>query len=342
MGKDAFITEPRKVEIRDCEVGVISENEVKIKTLFTGFSSGTEMSVYRGTAPFYRKRFDSDLHLFLESNEVWNYPICYGYINVGEVIELGSKVTSLQKEDIVFSYQPHQTESIVKASDATKLPKDIEPILGIFIANINTTFNGILDSRINLGETVTIFGCGLLGQLLIQQAKLSGAGQIIAIDMLDKRLDIASRSGADITLNPTKEKDIALEIRGLTNNIGSDVVIDVSGSDKALHEAIRTAAFQGTVVAMSWYQGGASSLFLGDEFHHNRVTIRCSQAGSIDPTLSHRWNNQRRINTVLKLLKILKLRELISHRFDFSKITSAYELIDQHPEEVLQVIVEYS
>jgi len=96
------------------------------------------------------------------------------------------------------------------------------------------------------------------------------------------------------------------------------------------------------VVAMSWYQGGAPNLFLGDEFHHNRITIKCSQAGSTDPALSNRWNDQRRINTVLKLLNILKLKELISHRFDFSEIASAYELIDQHPEEVLQVIVEYS
>lgn len=341
MAKAAFITGPQKVEIRDYRVGVISENEIKIKTLFTGFSSGTEMNIYRGTAPFYRKKFNRDLHLFLESNEVWNYPIRYGYINVGKVIELGSKVTSLQKGDIVFSYQPHQTESIVKASDVIELPKDIDPVLGVFIANINTTFNGILDSHINLGETVTIFGCGLLGQLLIQQAKLSGAGQIIAIDILDKRLDIALASGADIVLNPTKEKDIALKIRGLTNNIGSDVVIEVSGSDKALNEAIRTTALQGTVVAMSWYQGGASNLFLGDEFHHNRVTIKCSQAGRVDPALSYRWNTQRRINTVLKLLKILKLKELISHRFNFTEITSAYQLIDQHPEEVLQVVVEY-
>lgn len=342
MAKAAFITGPRKIEIRDYEVGVVHENEVKVRTLFTGFSSGTEMSIYRGTAPFYRKKFDPNLRLFLESNEVWNYPIRYGYINVGKVMELGSKVTSLQKEDVIFSSQSHQTESIVKASDATKLPKDVDPVLGVFIANVNTTFNGILDSHINLGETVTIFGCGLLGQLLIQQAKLSGAAQIIAIDMLDKRLDIALASGADIVLNPTKEKDIALKIRRLTNNIGSDVVIDVSGSDKALNEAIRTAAFQGTVVAMSWYQGGASNLFLGDEFHHNRITIKCSQAGSVDLTLSHRWNDQRRINTVLKLLKILKLKELISHRFDFTEIASAYELIDQHPEEVLQVAVEYS
>lgn len=342
MVRAVFITGPKKAEIRDYQVGVISEEEVKIKTLFTGFSSGTEMNIYRGTAPFYRKKFDPDLHLFLESDEVWSYPIRYGYINIGKVMELGSKVTSLQKEDVIFSYQPHQTESIVKVSDAIKLPKDIDPVLGVFIANINTTFNGILDSHINLGETVTIFGCGLLGQLLIQQAKLSGAAQIIAIDILDKRLDIALASGADIVLDPKKEKDIALKIRGLTNNIGSDVVIDVSGSDKALNEAIRTTAFQGTVVAMSWYQKEASNLFLGDEFHHNRVTIKCSQAGSVDLTLSHRWNDQRRINTVLKLLEILKLKELISHRFNFTEIVSAYELIDQHPEEVLQVVVEYS
>ena len=63
---------------------------------------------------------------------------------------------------------------------------------------------------------------------MIQQAKLSGAGQAIAVDMINKRLEIACRSGADILLNPKKEKDIALKIRRLTNNIGSDVVIDAT------------------------------------------------------------------------------------------------------------------
>ena len=242
---------------------------------------------------------------------------------------------------MVLTSQPHQTESVVNADDVVKLSEDIDPLLGIFIPNVSTTFNGILDSHINFGETVTVFGCGLLGQLLIQQTKLSGAGQVIAVDMIDKRLEIASLSGADILLNPKKEKDIVLKIRRLTSNIGSDVVIDVSGSDKALHEAIRTTAFQGTVVAMSWYQGGASNLLLGEEFYHNRITIKCSQTGSIDPALSTRWNHQRRMSMVLKLLKTLKLRESISHRFSFSDIASAYKLIDQNPEEVLQVVVEY-
>jgi len=341
MAKAAFITALREVQIRDYEAGVVQENKVKVKTLFTGFSHGTEMNVYRGTASFYRKRFDPDLRLFLETDKVRDYPIRYGYINVGEITELGGEVARVQKGDMVLTFQPHQTESVVNADDVVKLSKDIDPLLGIFIPNLSTTFNGILDSHINLGETVTVFGCGLLGQLLIQQAKLSGAGQVIAVDMIDKRLDIASLSGADILLNPKKEKDIALKIRRLTSNIGSDVVIDVSGSDKVLHEAIRTTAFQGTVIAMSWYQGGASDLFLGEEFHSNRITIKCSQTGSVDVALTHRWNNQRKLNTVLKLLKTLKLKELVSHRFSFADIASAYKLIDQHPEEVLQVVVEY-
>ena len=70
MAKAVFITAPKEVQIRDYEVEVVQENEVKVKTLFTGFSHGTEMNVYRGTAPFYRKKFDPDLRLFLETDKV--------------------------------------------------------------------------------------------------------------------------------------------------------------------------------------------------------------------------------------------------------------------------------
>ena len=109
------------------------------------------MNIYRGTAPFYRKKFDPNLHLFLESGKAWNYPIRYGYINVGKVTELGKKVTSLQKEDIVFSYQPHQTESIVKVSDAIKkirlLSKKRAPASYVYVVDDTNVLLGVINMR---------------------------------------------------------------------------------------------------------------------------------------------------------------------------------------------------
>ena len=80
-----------------------------------------------------------------------------------------------------------------------------------------------------------------------------------------------------------------MEIRKLTNNRGADVAIEVSGNYKALNEAIRSVAPQSTVISMSFYQGESKQIYLGEEFHHNWINIKCSQAGMINRVLSPRW-----------------------------------------------------
>ncbi len=224
----------------------------------------------------------------------------------------------------------------------TKLPEGTDPQAGVFLANLNTTFNGILDADLHPCECVVVFGQGVLGQLVVQWAKLSGALPVIAIDLLDKRLDLSQRvSGADLVFNAAQTSDVAKAVRDVTGNRGADIVFELSASDRALNEAIRTACYNGKVMVMSWYPGALPNVFLGREFHHNRIQLRCSQVGGIRPELSHRWNKARRMEAVLDMLPRLCLKELITHVVDCREAASAYELVDQHPEEVLQVVLKY-
>jgi len=130
-------------------------------------------------------------------------------------------------------------------------------------------------------------------------------------------------------------------IRQHTGGIGADVTIEASGSPDALDDAIKTSAFQGTVVVVSWYGTKPVTLSLGEEFHRNRIRIKSSQVSHLDPALTPRWSIERRRNLALQLLSELCLTDLISHVYHFTEAQQAYEEIDRHPEEVLQVILKY-
>jgi threonine dehydrogenase-like Zn-dependent dehydrogenase len=180
---------------------------------------------------------------------------------------------------------------------------------------------------------------GIVGQLIVQLAKRSGAGAVIAVDMLENRLEKARESGADVVLNPKEAGDIALKVRALTANRGADVVFEASTSTQALHEAIRTVYPSGTVYATSFYRGEARGLFLGDEFHH--LNARIVSSGCIPNDVRPRWNEQRWQEALQSTLPHLKLKHLISHEMSLTEAQQAYDLIDKHPHDVMQVIFSY-
>ncbi len=346
----AVYTAPKTLEVREHEsIEILGENQVRVKSLFSGISHGTEMGVYRGVAPFFSKQYDPAIRLFVPANaqDTWQYPIrsCdpgvwyLGYSVCGEVIETGDKVTTLSVGDKVYINASHQSEHCVDADKAVKLPNSLDPRYGVFITNLMTAFNGILDSDIKLGDVVVIMGQGVIGQLTAQLAKLSG-GIVYVVDTIDKRLEASTKIGADETFNPMTRDDIASVIREKTSGRGADIVIDATGSSKALQQAIRIAAPESKVIALSWYQGD-SVINFADEFHHNRITIRCSQANFTRPDFAHIWTFERKLEFCTSLLSKLDLETLITNEYPFEQIQTAYEKIDTHPEEIIQCVLSY-
>jgi 2-desacetyl-2-hydroxyethyl bacteriochlorophyllide A dehydrogenase len=337
------MTGPRQMHLVEDVLPEPGDGQVELRSLYSAISHGTEMNVYRGVAPMWSMQRDAKTGLFLPSDQPqWHYPMRYGYACVAEVSKLGANVGNLQKGDRVFCYVPPQTAHVLPAGAVIKLPANVAPDEGIFLANINTTFNGILDADLHPQECVVVFGQGVLGQLAVQWAKMQAASPVIAVDMIDRRLQIAkSVSGADLTMNPAQVEDIALAVHKLTDNRGADAVFELSASDRALNEAIRTVCYNGKVMVMSWYAGALPNVYLGREFHHNRVQLICSQVGNIRPELSHRWSVARRMQAALALMPRLRLKELITQTVNYREAASAYELVDQHPEEVLQVVLCY-
>jgi 2-desacetyl-2-hydroxyethyl bacteriochlorophyllide A dehydrogenase len=291
------------------------------------------MLVYRGQVP-------EDLGLDLPTLQgSFQFPIKYGYASVGQVTEAGKNVRQLDVGDLVFVHHPHQTEYVVPASMPVKLPRDLPPEPGVLYANAETAINVLLDAHPRLGERLVIFGQGVVGLLVTQLAKRTGAANVIAVDQVERRRDLARDIGADAVLSP--DGQLPEIVRGMTEGQGADIVVEASGNPSALAQAIDCVAPEGTVVICSWYGTKPVSVSLGGRFHRGRIRLVSSQVGSIDPCLSARWSRARRAKLTLDLLPQLKLAELITHCVPFARAAEAYELVDTQPGETVQVVLTY-
>ena len=336
----AVLTGPRKVEVREVEVAAPGPDEVQVATLFTGISAGTEMNVYRGTAPQWELHRDPATKLFSRSKSPdWTYPFVYGYANVGRVVAVGDGVTSRSPGDVVFSYMPHQTLVVTGADSTVIVPRGVEPKYAVLNANLNTALNGVLDARPLIGDAVVVSGLGVIGLLVTQLVRRAGAGLVVGVDGLESRRRLATRLGADAVLDP--KDGVAEQVRRLTNNRGADIVLEVSGAPPALNEAIRTAGFAARVIAISWYRGSFESLSLAGEFHHNRPRIISSQVGSMNPELGPLWDLARRQDVVSDLLGRLELAPLFTHEFPLDRAPEAYAAVDQTADGLVQCVLTY-
>jgi threonine dehydrogenase-like Zn-dependent dehydrogenase len=350
------IAGPRQLDVLARRLPDPGPDDVLVQTLSSGISHGTEMNVYRGLAPQWTKRYDRALRLFLPADakapplpergywtaadDHWGYPLAYGYANVGRVVAIGSAVDRLREGDLVYAYQPHQSAYVAPARSVVRLPELANPAIGVLFSNLNTAYGGVLDADVRIDDTVVVFGQGLVGLLVTQFLRRGAARRLITVEMIPARQRLSVQLGADACLDPA-HVDVALAVREMTGGRGADVVIEASGSYAALQEAIRTAAPNTTVVALSWYGGTGGALALSDEFHHNRITLRSSQVGGIAPELSATHSLARRTEQIMAWFGELSLDPLLTTSIPFEAAADAYRLIDERSDEAIQVALQY-
>jgi 2-desacetyl-2-hydroxyethyl bacteriochlorophyllide A dehydrogenase len=307
--------------------------EVRIRSITSAISHGTEMLVYRGEVP-------ADLPLDLPTFAGdFSFPIKHGYATVGRVLDAGAGVEHLSPGDLLFVHHPHQETFAVPADLPVRLPDGTDPTVGLFFANLETALNVVHDTPLHLGETALVFGQGVVGLLVTQLLKRAGADRVLAVEPIERRRELALEVGADAALEPGE--DLLERVLEATGGRGADVAVEASTSGAALQAAVDAAAAEGTVVVASWYGTKPVTLSLGGHFHRGRVRVRSSQVGRIAPELGPRWDRARRTEAVLGLIPRLRLAELVSHRIPFEEAPRAYRLVDEDPGETVQVVLTY-
>jgi threonine dehydrogenase-like Zn-dependent dehydrogenase len=335
---------PRELAFEPLEDRDLDPSEIRIRTLFSGISAGTELSQYRGTNPFMHRQWDEQRRLFVHAEAPsWPYPVRnLGYEEAGEIVEVGKDVADLKAGQRLYGTWGHRTRHVA-TSDYVRdrlLPEGADPRIGIFSHIGAVALNGVHDARIRIGDTVAVFGLGVPGQIVVQAARRSGA-RVIAVDPDSGRRQVALAHGASLAIEAA---DAAEAIKAETGGRGADVCIEVSGAPPALAEAIRAVAYSARVVAMGFFQGDVAGLRLGEEFHHNRVQLICSQISGVAPEASYRWSKPRLWRTAVELQHegVLDLLPLITHVAPFAEAPAMFSRIDRGEPGLLQAMLDFA
>jgi 2-desacetyl-2-hydroxyethyl bacteriochlorophyllide A dehydrogenase len=342
MPNELLLTGPRKIQIVPYDDRELGPGDVRADAIVSGLSHGTEVALYRGDTAFGGKRFDLDLRLFVDDAETKPYPMRLGYEWVGEVTAVGGDVHGIEPGDRVHLTLPHRETQTV-ATPLLVLPTTLDPERAALLQSTAIALQAVHDARLEVGDRVAIFGLGVFGLLAVQLARLSGAGWVAAVDPIAGRRELAGSFGADCVLDP-EFSDVGREIKLAAGRGGADVAIEFSGRYEALHEALRCVRLAGSVVAAGFYVGGSgTALRLGEEFHHNRLTLVGSMSGWGAPQRQPGWDRPRLRATALDLLAQdgLDVAAFITHRIPFERAAEAYELVDRRPEETLRVVLTY-
>lgn len=133
----------------------------------------------------------------------------------------------------------------IPESAAWKLSNDFPVERGCLLEPMGIPLRAVYGGAVD-GDTVSVIGCGPIGQFAIAVSKVKGAGQIIAIDINEKRLKIAGQMGATHLIDPRKE-DVVSRILSLTGGNGAGVVIEASGDRDALRTAFNYIRIGGKI-----------------------------------------------------------------------------------------------
>jgi threonine dehydrogenase-like Zn-dependent dehydrogenase len=148
--------------------------------------------------------------------------------------------------------------------------------------------------------------------------------------------------GAQSSLDPEAGEAVA-QLAALFENdgayAGTDLTFELSGNPAALDQAIEMTGSNGRVVVGSWYGQNRVSLNLGGRFHRSRIRLISSQVSTISNECKSRWSKPRRLQTAWQMLEQIRPAHLITHRFPLHQAAAAYALLDQRPEEAIQILL---
>lgn len=309
-----WIAAPRTGEIRSEPLPAPGAGDVVVRTLYSGISRGTEALVFEGRVP-------ASEHARMRAPfQVGEFPgpVKYGYASVGRV-EHGPHALVGRT---VFVLHPHQTRYVVPAHAVAVVPDSVPGARAVLAANLETAINGLWDAGPRVGDRIVVIGGGTVGCLTAWLAGRIPGCSVEVVDLNPARRTVARALGVSFAAPSA----VAGE---------ADLVIHASGSPAGLALALQVAAFEATVVEMSWYGTQAVSIPLGEAFHARRLTIRSSQVGSVASAQRPRWDTRRRMQLALSLLADPALDTLITGESDFESLPSVMARLAATPGDTL-------
>jgi len=316
------VERPGVLAVRELPDAPLGPGTARVDTCYSGVSLGTELTWYRGTNPAQHRRWDPDLGLFMPAPSVDPYPVTkLGYMSVG-VVTASRTPAVWEGQTVAMTYGHRSGHTADPLHERfVVLPDDIDPLLGVFVAHMGPICaNGLLHAASELmgsavrdlgdgvvGREVVVMGAGVVGLLTALFARQHGAADIIVVDSSPQRLDVAVALGFCVVRGGNDGSDAGLTIKQRwahgRGDRGASVVFQCRGQAAALAAALRCARPQGPVIDLAFYPDGATEVRLGEEFHHNGLTLQSAQIGRVPRGLMGTWDRERLSRATIDLLR---------------------------------------
>jgi len=280
----------------DARPAALGAGNLRLRTLYSGVSRGTERLVLNGQVP----ASETERMRVPAQEGDFPFPVKYGYCCVAEVID-GPQPWQGQR---VFTLHPHQTVFMADATRVTALPPDLPPARAVLAANMETALNALWDSGVGPADRIAIVGGGSVGLLIAALAAGLPGASVTLIDPDPARQALATNF--DVGIDPAAAQE-------------ADVVFHASGVPAGLQTALDLAGMEACVVELSWYGTKPVAVSLGGAFHAKRLRLISSQVGQVSPGRRPRWSYGRRLASALKLLGDARFDALLSDPIPFAE-----------------------
>ncbi len=322
---------PGEVEVEEFDFNTqnLRNTDIAIKTDYSIISAGTELAI-------------------LEGIESWApLPFVPGYGSVGEIIALGRSVNQFQLGNRVFTFGKHASKGLTSIL-TLPIPDSLDSLKAVIsrMAAVSITANRV--SQAELGDFVSVFGLGLVGNLSAQFFSLSGC-EVIGIDISQPRLDLAKKCGIKYVINPRKE-DVNDTVSTITNGKMCTSVIEATGVPSVTEQAIRCAGVLGELILLGSprgeYQSNLTDFLNRSHLISNGcITIKGALEWRlpINKNSSSKHSIERNLEIIFNLIQNnkLKVSNLITHVLTPSKCKEAYEGLKNNKDEFIGVIFDW-
>ncbi|MGM0652488.1 MAG: zinc-dependent alcohol dehydrogenase [Bacillota bacterium] len=301
----------------------------------------------------------SDLHYQDGRSEVTRLPITLGHEIAGEVAKCGCNVKNLSEGDRVALFYlvtcgkcmkcstGHDNYCVeakmlgkntdggfaeyltVPARNAFPFPESIPFSQAALMTDaVATPFHALKRAAVKTGENVLIIGIGGLGIHAVQLAKIMGAGQVIAMDLDQNKLNLAKEVGATATVNPEKE-NAAEKIAEITGGHGVDIAIELIGLTATIRQAIDNNGPGGRTVVVG---------ICPDEMelnpYHDLLLLEKTIMGSADQC-------REDFPVIIQMVaqKRLDLSQSVSHELPLEEINQGLEILKNKKENPVRIVV---
>lgn len=303
------------------------------ETTCTLISTGTELANYTGITVDRRAMGDD-----------WSaHPYRPGYSYVGIVRAVGEGVEGIRVGDRVCGHGPHASAALLEPCHATVVPEGVTDVQAAFVTLLIITMNAVRHAKIELGESVAAVGLGLIGNLALQQARVSGAMPVVGTDLLAARRTYGERVGL-LALDPTAP-DFLQRAGTLTEGRRFDVVFESTGAPGGLKPALQLAGKFARVVALGSTRGIVEQFDLYGDVHVPGVTIIGAHLMThpAEANFANRWTMQANRAVALRLLaeRRVDVDTLVSHHEPASHAPALFALLAERRSEAMGCILDW-